>query len=147
MPYFKLLGGYLGKYYLADAGYTTQPGFILPYCGERYHLKDYLINRNPTNPRNCSTTSIRPYECASSTLLDFSNEASRFSLALLHIHIKHRSPLCMHVVYCTTTFLAAKAMGYFRRKRHGQHKILGTLVSTIMIYLSKQFLGLKRRIK
>lgn len=40
-----------GKYYLADAGYATRAGFITPYRGEWYHLKDYSVNRNPTNPR------------------------------------------------------------------------------------------------
>ncbi|PPS11064.1 hypothetical protein GOBAR_AA09572 [Gossypium barbadense] len=30
-----------GKYYLADAGYAIQNGYITPYCGVRYHLKEF----------------------------------------------------------------------------------------------------------
>ncbi|XP_039118294.1 putative nuclease HARBI1 [Dioscorea cayenensis subsp. rotundata] len=30
-----------GKYYLVDAGYATRPGFIAPYRGVRYHLKEF----------------------------------------------------------------------------------------------------------
>ncbi|XP_020252488.1 uncharacterized protein LOC109829844 [Asparagus officinalis] len=38
------------KYYLCDAGYTTQPGFISPYRGVRYHLKEFM-GRTPQNRR------------------------------------------------------------------------------------------------
>ncbi|XP_020270011.1 uncharacterized protein LOC109845200 [Asparagus officinalis] len=41
---------YDGKYYLCDAGYTTMPGFISPYRGVRYHLKEQ-IGRTPRNSR------------------------------------------------------------------------------------------------
>ncbi|XP_020263598.1 uncharacterized protein LOC109839529 [Asparagus officinalis] len=41
---------YTGKYYLCDAGYTTQPGFISPYRGVRYHLKEFA-GRTPQNRR------------------------------------------------------------------------------------------------
>ncbi|XP_020263332.1 uncharacterized protein LOC109839313 [Asparagus officinalis] len=41
---------YDGKYYLCDAGYTTMPGFISPYHGVRYHLKEQ-IGRTPKNRR------------------------------------------------------------------------------------------------
>lgn len=37
-----------GKYYLCDAGYTTMPGFIAPYRGVRYHLKEQH-GRTPEN--------------------------------------------------------------------------------------------------
>lgn len=30
-----------GKYFLVDSGYTNMPGFLSPYRGERYHLRDY----------------------------------------------------------------------------------------------------------
>ncbi|KAJ3683127.1 hypothetical protein LUZ60_013354 [Juncus effusus] len=33
-----------GKYYLADAGYLTRPGFISPFRGVRYHLKEFSNN-------------------------------------------------------------------------------------------------------
>ncbi|XP_020258218.1 uncharacterized protein LOC109834594 [Asparagus officinalis] len=36
------------KYYLCDAGYTTMPGFISPYRGVRYHLKEHT-GRTPKN--------------------------------------------------------------------------------------------------
>ncbi|XP_020254016.1 uncharacterized protein LOC109831086 [Asparagus officinalis] len=41
---------YTGKYYLCDAGYTTQPRFISPYRGVRYHLKEFS-GRTPQNRR------------------------------------------------------------------------------------------------
>jgi hypothetical protein len=40
----------LGKFYLVDAGYTTMPGFISPYRGVRYHLKE-IEGLRPENPR------------------------------------------------------------------------------------------------
>ncbi|XP_039118616.1 uncharacterized protein LOC120254604 [Dioscorea cayenensis subsp. rotundata] len=40
--------GLSGKYYLVDAGYSTRPGFISPYRGVRYHLKEFG-SRTPTN--------------------------------------------------------------------------------------------------
>ena len=33
-----------------DAGYAVRPGFLPPYRGTRYHLKEFGNNR-PTNPR------------------------------------------------------------------------------------------------
>lgn len=30
-----------GKYYAVNSGYTNRPGFLTPYKGERYHLRDY----------------------------------------------------------------------------------------------------------
>ncbi|XP_020266423.1 protein ALP1-like [Asparagus officinalis] len=37
-----------GKYYLVDAGYSTKAGFIAPYRGVRYHLREYS-ERSPTD--------------------------------------------------------------------------------------------------
>ncbi|KAL6519910.1 hypothetical protein OROMI_032804 [Orobanche minor] len=37
-----------GKYYLADGGYGVRKKFIPPYCGVRYHLKEYS-NHEPEN--------------------------------------------------------------------------------------------------
>ncbi|XP_039141252.1 putative nuclease HARBI1 [Dioscorea cayenensis subsp. rotundata] len=37
-----------GKYYLVDAGYATRPGFLSPYRGVRYHLKEFG-SRTPAN--------------------------------------------------------------------------------------------------
>ncbi|PNX90923.1 hypothetical protein L195_g047051 [Trifolium pratense] len=33
-----------GKYFLVDAGYTNGPGFLAPYRGTRYHLKEWIGN-------------------------------------------------------------------------------------------------------
>ncbi|XXG62788.1 hypothetical protein AAC387_Pa05g1095 [Persea americana] len=30
-----------GRYYLVDAGFANAPGFLAPYRGVRYHLKDH----------------------------------------------------------------------------------------------------------
>ncbi|CAB4292819.1 unnamed protein product [Prunus armeniaca] len=30
-----------GKYYLVGSGYANMRGFLAPYHGERYHLRDY----------------------------------------------------------------------------------------------------------
>jgi len=40
-----------GKFYLVDAGYACRPGFLPPYRGTRYHLKEYGPRNLPTNPR------------------------------------------------------------------------------------------------
>ncbi|WOL10795.1 protein ALP1-like [Canna indica] len=37
-----------GKFYLVDAGYATQPGFIAPYRGVKYHLKEWSSS-SPSN--------------------------------------------------------------------------------------------------
>ena len=31
----------LGKYLLADAGFGTSDALLVPYCGVRYHLKEW----------------------------------------------------------------------------------------------------------
>ncbi|CAI0388501.1 unnamed protein product [Linum tenue] len=33
-----------GCYYLCDAGYANSPGFLTPYRGQRYHLKEWGVN-------------------------------------------------------------------------------------------------------
>ena len=40
----------LGKFYLVDAGYAARPGFLPPYRGTRYHLREFGSNR-PQNQR------------------------------------------------------------------------------------------------
>ncbi|XP_020242914.1 protein ALP1-like [Asparagus officinalis] len=58
---------YDGKYYLCDAGYTIMPGFISPYRGVRYHLKEHT-GRTPKNRNelfNLRHSSLRSkIECA-----------------------------------------------------------------------------------
>ncbi|KAK5793948.1 hypothetical protein PVK06_035129 [Gossypium arboreum] len=39
-----------GKYYLADAGYGIQNGYITPYRGVRYHLKEFS-DQGPENAK------------------------------------------------------------------------------------------------
>nr|XP_034591364.1 protein ALP1-like [Setaria viridis]XP_034591365.1 protein ALP1-like [Setaria viridis] len=39
-----------GKFYLVDAGYAARPGFLPPYRGTRYHLREFGSNR-PQNQR------------------------------------------------------------------------------------------------
>ena len=41
----------IGNYYLADSGYANAPGFLTPYRGARYHLKEWGNGRSaPTGP-------------------------------------------------------------------------------------------------
>ena len=35
----------IGKYYLADAGYTNGPGFLAPFRSPRYHLKEWASSQ------------------------------------------------------------------------------------------------------
>lgn len=32
---------YVGKYYVVDSGYSSTPGYLVPYKVERYHLSQY----------------------------------------------------------------------------------------------------------
>ena len=41
---------HVGKYYLGDVGYEVRKGIISPYCGIRYHLKEFSDNP-PRNDR------------------------------------------------------------------------------------------------
>jgi hypothetical protein len=41
----------IGKFYLVDARYACRPGFLPPYRGTRYHLKEYARRNYPTNPK------------------------------------------------------------------------------------------------
>jgi hypothetical protein len=41
----------IGKFYLVDAGYACRPGFLPPYRGTRYHLKEYGGRNYTTNAR------------------------------------------------------------------------------------------------
>lgn len=34
----------ISKYYLVDAGFILRAGFLAPYLGVRYHLKEYSKN-------------------------------------------------------------------------------------------------------
>ena len=40
----------IGKFFLVDAGYAVRPGFLPPYRGTRYHLREYGVRR-PQNAR------------------------------------------------------------------------------------------------
>ncbi|CAN1215408.1 Protein ALP1-like [Linum perenne] len=39
-----------GSYYLCDAGYANCEGFLTPFRGQRYHLKEWGSNNRPTTP-------------------------------------------------------------------------------------------------
>ncbi|XLU26311.1 hypothetical protein S245_062377, partial [Arachis hypogaea] len=39
-----------GNYYLVDAGYTNGPGFLAPYRGTRYHVREWA--QGARAPRN-----------------------------------------------------------------------------------------------
>ena len=41
--------GLLGRYYLVDAGYTNEEGFLAPYRGTRYHLSEWRDGCAPIN--------------------------------------------------------------------------------------------------
>jgi hypothetical protein len=41
---------FIGKFYLIDAGYAVRSGFLPPFRGVRYHLREYGANR-PQNQR------------------------------------------------------------------------------------------------
>ncbi|XP_038715072.1 uncharacterized protein LOC120008770 [Tripterygium wilfordii] len=40
-----------GKYYLVDAGYANQKGYLVPYKGQRYHLEVFRNGSEPSGPR------------------------------------------------------------------------------------------------
>ncbi|KAF7811888.1 protein ALP1-like [Senna tora] len=42
-----------GCYYLVDAGYTNDEGFLAPYRGQRYHLNEWRDGRRPVTPQEC----------------------------------------------------------------------------------------------
>ena len=42
---------FLGKFYLVDAGYACRPGFLPPFRGTRYRLKEYGGRNYPINAR------------------------------------------------------------------------------------------------
>ncbi|XP_049373406.1 uncharacterized protein LOC125838371 [Solanum verrucosum] len=40
-----------GKYYIVDAGYANTKGFLAPYRGARYHLREWSQTQAPQNAR------------------------------------------------------------------------------------------------
>jgi hypothetical protein len=49
---------FAGKYYVVDAGYPNQPGYLAPYKGERYHMPKWHRGMEPKYPEKSSITSI-----------------------------------------------------------------------------------------
>ena len=41
----------LGYYYLVDAGYTNDQGFLAPYRGTKYHLSEWRDGSIPVTPK------------------------------------------------------------------------------------------------
>ncbi|XP_028752044.1 uncharacterized protein LOC114711787 [Neltuma alba] len=57
-----MLAGWEGKFYLVDAGYSSQVGYLGPYRRERYHLLDFnrqLGFRNENEAFNYYHSSLR----------------------------------------------------------------------------------------
>ncbi|KAL0437599.1 UNVERIFIED_CONTAM: hypothetical protein Sradi_0467800 [Sesamum radiatum] len=46
MCFIYVLAGWEGNYYLVDSGYSNREGFLSPYKGVRYHLKEWDSRRN-----------------------------------------------------------------------------------------------------
>ncbi|KAL8495124.1 hypothetical protein ACS0TY_019333 [Phlomoides rotata] len=42
-----------GNYYLVDGGYTNENGFLSPYRGFRYHLREWDTHHGPQNYQEC----------------------------------------------------------------------------------------------
>ena len=47
---FSPLSFCLGKFFLVDVGYVVRPGFLPPYQGTGYYLREYGV-KSPQNPR------------------------------------------------------------------------------------------------
>ncbi|KAK8926015.1 hypothetical protein KSP39_PZI011439 [Platanthera zijinensis] len=45
------ISNFAGKYYVVDAGYPLQRGFLKPYSGTRYHLPDFRRGSRPIQGR------------------------------------------------------------------------------------------------
>ena len=41
----------IGYYYLCDAGYMNEEGFLSPYRGQRYHLSEWRNGSQPATPK------------------------------------------------------------------------------------------------
>ena len=41
----------VGKYYLVDAGYPNQSGYLAPYKGQKYHLPEFRQGRLPSGKK------------------------------------------------------------------------------------------------
>jgi hypothetical protein len=53
---------FAGKYYLVDAGYPNEYGYLSPYKGKRYHLQDFRHRGQPNGREevfNCAHSSLR----------------------------------------------------------------------------------------
>ncbi|XP_019253930.1 PREDICTED: uncharacterized protein LOC109232629 [Nicotiana attenuata] len=99
-----------GKYYLVDVGLMLRSGLIMPYWGERYHLKEYSRNlpRNPRELFNLQHASLRnAIERAfgvlkkrfpiisSSTELSYGVETQKliiFACCILHNYLRGANP-------------------------------------------------------
>ncbi|XP_052197195.1 uncharacterized protein LOC127804376 [Diospyros lotus] len=47
MKFIFVHAGWEDQFYLVDSGYPNMPGFLAPYRGRRYHLRDYLGRGGP----------------------------------------------------------------------------------------------------
>ena len=68
----------IGKYYLVDAGYACRPGFLPPFRGTRYHLKEYGHGNHPTNARELFN--LRHSSCRTTIERAFGGYKNRFCI-------------------------------------------------------------------
>ncbi|XP_020263684.1 uncharacterized protein LOC109839604 [Asparagus officinalis] len=88
---------YEGKYYLCDVGYPTMPGFIAPYRGVRYHLKEHS-GRVPNNRRELFN--LRHSTLRSKIECTFGILKSRFKILSAKPH--HPFPSQVNIVIACT---------------------------------------------
>ena len=59
----ELLSFLVGRYYLADAGYTDMPGYMTLFRNTRYNINDFRgVELHQLQREKNSTTFIRSYE-------------------------------------------------------------------------------------
>jgi len=52
---------FTGKYYLVDAGYPNEHGYLGPYKGERYHFQEFRRREQPVVGKKCLTAHTHHY--------------------------------------------------------------------------------------
>ncbi|XP_039130873.1 protein ALP1-like [Dioscorea cayenensis subsp. rotundata] len=86
-----------GKYYLIDAGYTTMNGFIAPYRGVRYHLKEHN-GRAPMNPKELFN--LRHSMLRSHVERAFATLKNRFKILTSHPFFPFKTQVLLVLACC-----------------------------------------------
>ncbi|XP_039145569.1 protein ALP1-like [Dioscorea cayenensis subsp. rotundata] len=86
-----------GKYYLVDAGYTTMNGFIAPYRGVRYHLKEQN-GRAPMNPKELFN--LRHSMLRSRVERAFATLKNRFKILTSHPFFPFKTQVLLVLACC-----------------------------------------------